>query len=63
MMQNYNKKPKLARNKTKFNKKKKWCNYLCYTTLIIDIYYCLSLLLENYLTSSKSASWMLSSLG
>ena len=45
------------------NKKKKWCNYLCYTTLIIDIYYCLSLLWENYLTSSKSASWMSSGFG
>ena len=58
MMQNYSKNPKPARNETKFNNTKKWRNRLDYTTFLIDSYFCLSLFLENYLTSSKSASWM-----
>ena len=63
MMQNYSKNPKPARNETKFNNTKKWRNRLDYTTFLIDSYFYLSLFLENYLTSSKSASWMLSSFG
>ena len=63
MMQNYSKNPKPARNETKFNNTKKWRNRLDYTTFLIDSYFYLSLFLWNYLTSSKSASWMLSSLG
>lgn len=58
MMQNYGKNPKPARNETKFNNTKKWRNRLDYTTFLIDSYFYLSLFLENYLTSSKSASWM-----
>ena len=56
MMQNYSKNPKPARNETKFNNTKKWCNRLDYTTFLIDSYSCLSLFLADYLTSSKSAS-------
>ena len=53
MMQNYSKNPKPARNETKFNNTKKWRNHLDYTTFLIDSYFCLSLFLENYLTSSN----------
>ena len=63
MMQNYPKNPKHARIKTEFNNKKKWRNRLDYTTFLIDSYFYLSLFLENYLTSSKSASWIFSSFG
>ena len=63
MMQNYSKNPKPARNETKFNNTKKWRNRLDYTTFLIDSYFYLSLFLENYLTSSKSASWMSSGFG
>ena len=63
MMQNYSKNPKPARNETKFNNTKKWCNRLDYTTFLIDSYFCLSLFLADYFTSSKSASWMFSSFG
>jgi len=63
MMQNYSKNPKSVRNETKFNNIKKWCNRLDYTPFLIDSYFYLSLFLEDYLTSSKSASWMLSSFG
>lgn len=62
MMQNYSKNPKSARNETKFNNTKKWRNRLDYTTFLIDSYFYLSLFLENYFTSSKSASWMSSAL-
>jgi hypothetical protein len=62
MMQNYSKNPKPARNETKFNNTKKWRNRLDYTTFLIDSYFYLSLFLENYLTSSKSASWISSAL-
>ena len=63
MMQNYSKNPKSARNETKFNNTKKWRNRLDYTTFLIDSYFYLSLFLENYLTSSKSASWISSGFG
>ena len=53
MMQNYSKNPKPARNETKFNNIKKWCNRLDYTTFLIDSYFFLSLFLEDYFTSSK----------
>lgn len=56
MMQNYSKNPKPARNETKFNNTKKWRNRLDYTTFLIDSYFCLSLFLADYFTSSKSAS-------
>ena len=56
MTQNYGKNPKIARNETKFNNNKKWCNHLDYTTFLIDSYFCLSLFLADYFTSSKSAS-------
>ena len=62
MMQNYGKNPKPARNETKFNNTKKWRNRLDYTTFLINSYFYLSLFLENYLTSSKSASWISSAL-
>ena len=39
MMQNYSKNPKPARNETKFNNTKKWCNHLDYTTFLIDAYF------------------------
>ena len=53
MMQNYSKNPKPARNETKFNNTKKWCNRLDYTTFLIDSYFCLSLFLADYFTSSN----------
>ncbi len=34
MTQNYGKNPKIARNETKFNNNKKWCNHLDYTTFL-----------------------------
>ena len=41
MMQNYSKNPKPARNETKFNNTKKWCNRLDYTTFLIDFLFLL----------------------